>query len=331
MPITLAQAQVNTINDIDFNVIDDFRRNSWLMDNITFDDTSTPATGGSSLGYTYVRKSTGASAAPRPFNTEYVPSQATRATYSVALKPMGSSFELDRTLANIGPAATNETTFQMMEAMIAVRERFVREFLYGDTAVDAATFDGLSKALTGTSTELSTATNWATVATAVNAMLEFDKIDLWLAKMVASKVGSMTPGQPGAVPAGVRALLFNSVSLAQFRRMARFANLTTMTKDNFDQDIESYRGWRLIDLGDRADGTNPIIPITANVSEVFAVSLGLDAAHAASAAGAPLVRTYLPDFSTAGAVKLGEVELGPAAFVLRSTRCCGVYRSITVQ
>lgn len=333
MPITLAQAQVNSTNDVDYGVIDDFRRNSWLFDNLTFDDTSTPATGGGSLGYTYVRKSTGASAAPRAYNTDYVPSKATRATYSVTLKPYGASFEVDRVLANLGPAQSNEVNFQMPEAMIATRERVIRDFLYGDTAVDANGFDGLSKALTGTSTELSTATNWTsgTVNTALLAAAEFDKIDIWLSKLVPSRVGSATPGMPGSVPPGTRALLFNTVSFTAFQRLMRLANIQTSTRDNFDQIVPTYKGWALIDLGDRADGTNPIIPITSNVSEIFAVSLGLDAAHMASVAGAPLLRTWLPDFSQAGAVKLGEVELGPAAFVLRSTRCCGVYRSITVQ
>lgn len=331
MPITLAQAQVNSTNDIDYGVIDDFRRNSWLFDNLVFDDTSTPATGGGSLGYTYVRKSTGASAAPRAFNTEFVPGKATRAIYSVSLKPYGGSFEVDRDLATLGPAQSNEVNFQMPELLIATRERVVRDFLYGDTAVDANGFDGLSKGLTGTSTELTTATNWVTPNTSLLAAAEFDKIDIWLSKLVASRVGSATPGMPGSVNPGTRALLFNTVAFTQFQRLMRLANLATETRDNFDRIIPTYKDWALIDIGDRADGTNPIIPITSNVSEIFAVNLGLDAAHMASVAGAPLIRTWLPDFSTAGAVKLAEVELGPAAFVLRSTRCCGVYRSITVQ
>jgi len=331
MPITLAQAGVNTINDIDFAVIDDFRRNSWLMNNITFDDTVVPGTGGATLGYTYVRKLTGASAAPRAINTEYTPGQATRATYSVTLKPIGASFELDRVIARLGAAGTNEVTFQMMEAMVAVRERFVREFLYGDTATNANTFDGLSKALTGASTELTTSTNWVTIATQANALLELDKIDIWLSSIVPTKVGSMTPDQPGGVPAGTRAILGNTKAITQLKRLAKWANMLTMTRNEFDQDVESYRGWALIDVGDRADGSSPIIPITSNVSEVFAVSLGLDAAHAASPGGQQLVNTYFPDWSTSGAVKLGEIELGPAAFVLKSSKACGVYRNITVQ
>jgi hypothetical protein len=219
----------------------------------------------------------------------------------------------------------------MADAMVATRERFVREFLYGDVATDVNTFDGLSKSLTGASTELTTATNWVTVATQVAALQELDKFNIWLSKIVPSNIGGATPGQPGGIPPGVKALLFNTVSFTQFVRLARWANMLTTTKDNFDQDIDTYRGYRLIDLGDRADGALPLIPIVANVTEVFAVSLGLDAVHAASVAGKQLVKTYMPDFTTAGAVKTGEVQIGPVTFVLRSTRAAGVYRNITVQ
>ncbi len=39
MPVTLAQAQLNTQDDIDFAVIDNLRRYSWLFDQIVWDDT----------------------------------------------------------------------------------------------------------------------------------------------------------------------------------------------------------------------------------------------------------------------------------------------------
>jgi hypothetical protein len=39
----------------------------------------------------------------------------------------------------------------------------------------------------------------------------------------------------------------------------------------------------------------------------------------------------MPDFSTAGAVKTGEAELGPAAVVLKKTKAAGVLRNIKVS
>ena len=57
--------------------------------------------------------------------------------------------------------------------------------------------------------------------------------------------------------------------------------------------------------------------------------VGLDGLHAVSFAGVAPVQTWLPDFSTAGAVKKGEVEMN-AAIVLKATKAAGVFRKIKV-
>jgi hypothetical protein len=332
MPVTLAQAQVNTLNDIDFAVIDNLRRyGGWLLDQIVFDDTSTPGTGGGTLTYGYTRLTTAAPAAFRALNTEYVPGQATRTRYTTDLKPLGGAFTLDRVLANLGPAASNEVTFQMQQLLTSIQTRFAQEVILGDTAVNPDGFDGLDKALTGTSTELTTATNWATVATQVAANQELDKLDEWLSRLVPSHVGSGDQGAPGALPPGRRALLGNTKSIMRLKALARWAGLATSVKDDLGRQIDSYGDWVLVDLGDRSDGATPIIPTTANVSAIYAVTFGLDSFHGASVAGAPLLNTIMPDFSTAGAVKSGEVEMGPISMVLKNTKAAGVYRNITVQ
>src|SRR5690349_13982475 len=102
MPITLAQAQVNTQADVDYSVIDNLRRYSWLFDQIVFDDTVTPGTGGGSLTYAYTRLVTAAPAGFRAINSEYVPGQATRARASVDLKQLGGAFSVDRVIAKLG-------------------------------------------------------------------------------------------------------------------------------------------------------------------------------------------------------------------------------------
>lgn len=330
MPITLAQAQVNAGNAIDYRVIDDFRRNSRFMDLMTFDDAAVPGAGGATLGYTYARKTAGTTANPRALNSEYVPGQATRAQYSVTLKPLGAAFEVDRVLAELGPAGTTEIVFQLGQARVAVAERFVREFLYGDTAVNADTFDGVSKALTGASTELTTATNWVTPNTQALALAELDKLDKLLAKVVKSNFGSMTDGMPGAIPAGVKIIAGNTSSILQLRRLAKWSGLVTITQNDLGQDITRYRDWELVDLGDRADGSGPIIPTTSNVSEIFALSLGIDAVHAVSPAGRPLMQVYLPNMQLPDAVKKTEIEMVTAA-VVKSTKAAAVYRNITVE
>lgn len=337
MPITLAQAQVNTANDVDFRVIDNLRRyDGLLLDNIVFDDTVTPGTGGGSLVYAYTRLTQAANAGLRRYNEEYVPGQATRAQVNAALKPMGASFNIDRVLADLGPSATNEINFQLQQAIVSVRVRWAQEMILGDTAVDDRGFDGLSKVLTGSTTERTGTTldiTPATIITQALAMAALDDLDIWLSSIVPSRVGSGGMSE-GAVPPGRRAILGNTTSITRLKALARWAGMYTASKDDLGRDIETYKGWMFMDLGDRQDGSGPIIPIGASVAgetDLYAVTFGLDSLHAASVAGRPLVQTWLPDFSTSGAVKTGEIEMGPSALVLKSTKSAGVRRKVKVQ
>lgn len=337
MAITLAQAMVNAATDVDYRVIDDFRRyDNLLLDQFTWDDTVNP-TGGGTLIYGYNRLTTGAAAQTRAINSEYIPGKAIRAQVTAYLKQWGSAFELDRVLANLGQAATNETEFQLQQAIVATRMKFQEMVVLGDTAVDANGFDGLSKILTGSSTEAGTGgatdISAATVITQPLAMAALDKIDAWLATILASRVGSGQGSMTGAIPAGVRMILGNTTSIARLRALARWAALYTVSRDDLGRQVEQYNGWTLVDLGDRNDASGPIIPIGVSgtgETDLYAVSLGLDALHGAMVAGGQLITTRLPDFSTAGAVKFGEVEMGPATIVLKSTKAAGVYRKLKV-
>lgn len=350
MPVTLAQAQVNCQDDVDFSVIDNLRRYSWLFDQIVFDDVVSPGTGGGTLTYGYTRLSTARTAAFRAINTEYAAAQATRTRYTVDLKPLGGAFTLDRVLKNLGPAQTNEVAFQLQQLLTAVTGKFQEELILGDTAVDANGFDGLDKSLTGTSTEYfpggsAMYADWsmATVDTQAEAMSRFDELDEFLSKLVPSKIGGGDQGTPGALPPGVKAILGNTKSIARVRSLARWGGIYTATKDELGRQIETYGPWTLVDIGDLSDGSGPIIPIETrdadggggggnitNLTDLYAVCFGMDSFHAASVAGNPLVTTIMPDFNTSGAVKSGEVEMGPVAAVLKNTKACGVFRNVKV-
>jgi hypothetical protein len=351
VPITLAQAAINTQNDIDYGVIDNLRRYSWLLDQIVFDDTVNPGTGGATLTYGYTRLTAAAAAGFRAYNTEFAPAQATRARTTVDLKPLGGAFTVDRVLANLGAQATNEVSFQLQQLLTAIRTRFQQEVILGDVAVDALGFDGLSKALVGTTTERTagaapfatppagaTAGDWtsvsATTATGgpIAAALYFlDELDFLLSQIVPSHTGGGDQGESGALPPGVRAILGNTRSIMRLRALARYAGMYTNERDALGRSIERYGEWVLLDIGDRVDGAAPIIPIDANSkADVYGVTFGLDSFHGASVAGSPLMRTWMPDFSRAGAVKSGEAEMGPLAMCLKNTRSAAVLRSVKV-
>ena len=105
-----------------------------------------------------------------------------------------------------------------------------------------------------------------------------------------------------------------------------------MTKNDFGQKVEQYGDIPFVDIGAKPASNDPIIGIdsSAGTTSLYAVRFGLDGFHAISMAGQPPVKTWLPDFSTSGAVKKGEVEM-VAGCALKSTKAAGVFRKIKVQ
>jgi len=351
MPVTLAQAEINARADIDHAVIRNLRQYSWLWDQIVWDDTATPGTGGASLVYGFTLLTQPRSGQFRRLNTEYSTDSAVREQKTVSLKPFGGAFSIDRVLRGLGPAQTNELAFQMQELLTGATIRLQEEIVNGDVAVDDAGFDGLDKLLTGASTEyIPNATgamyaDWSpgAIDTQAKANIQLDIVSDWLSRIVPSKVGGGDLGAPGALPSGVKAILGNNQSINRLQALARWAGIYTETKDDLGREITRYGQWTLVDIGDRALDNGPIIPIETrdpdgggagsnvpNLTDLYAVSFGLDAFHGAAMAGKPLVETFMPDWSAPGAVKSGEIEIGPGAMVLRNTKSAGVLRNVKV-
>jgi hypothetical protein len=149
-----------------------------------------------------------------------------------------------------------------------------------------------------------------------------------------SRTTGQAAGAPGELPPGQRAILGNTTAIARLRSLARWAGLYTQRYDELGRQIERYGPWLLLDIGDLQDGSGPIIPIGvsgAGETELYAVCFGPDSVHGALMAGVPLIRNIPPRFDLPGAVKLGEVEMGPTALVVKNTKAAGVYRKLRVQ
>jgi hypothetical protein len=339
MTITLADAQKNSASDVDYAVIDEIRRTSWLLDQLEFDDTATPGTGGGSLTYTYSRLTATRGGGFRAYNTEYAPAEARRTQYTSSLYPFGGAYNLDRALAHLGPRLTDELAFQTGQLVKGARVTFATQLIIGDHASNVLGFDGLDVALTGSVSEYfpnatTFYTDWseATVNTVDKAITASNELDLFL---------SLLDDEPNA-------LLGNRLLIARVRAIAKRAGQYTIQQDDLGRTIERYGNAALIDLGvtndDLTGDTTYVIPnetrdpdggggggnIT-NLSDLYAVRFGMDALHGASVAGKPLVENWEPDWTVAGAVKTGELEIGPATMVLKSTRSCGVFRNIKVK
>jgi hypothetical protein len=336
VPVTLAQAKLNAVDDINIAVIDEFRKSSYILDRLTFDDVVNPAGGGATLTYGYQRLITQPTAAFRAINAEYTPQEVTKARYTVDLKQWGGSFQIDRVLAGIG--ATSEVTLQMSQKIKAARSLFHDAFINGDTGVDANSFDGLSKILTGTATEYLPLSNGVTAGyldLSTNASMDTQIEALDFLSHVDAMVGLMD-GPPDFFAT-------NSKLAAKFTRIAALSGLRNTSADDFGRRITSYGDIPIIDLGAKPGSTSPIVGLftrdadaggaggnITNLTDLYAVRLGLDGVHGVSTVGGDLVNTWLPDFATAGAVKTGEVEMGPAAIVVKSTMSAAVLRNIKV-
>ena len=311
MAITLADVKVNVNDALSAHVIDEFRKSSFLLDNLTFDDAVNPSGGGASMTYAYTRVTTQPTAAAREIGSEYTPQEAKKTRCSVDHKVLGGSFEIDRVLAGMG-GVIDEVQFQIAQKVKATQALFADMVINGDT--ENGGFDGLDKALSGSENEMAAGVDLSTTENVDKHYMAFlDQLDEMIGKL---------DGAPTC-------LMGNSQMMAKVRACTRRATMYHTGMDSFGRMIEYYGNVPLIDLGDKAGTSTPIIATEDGETCLYAVRFGLDGFHGVSVNGQNPIRVYLPDFTTGGAVKCGEVEMVAAA-ALKSSRAAAVLRGVKV-
>ncbi len=325
MAVTLAEAKNNALEDYDPFVIDEFRKSSVILDSLIFDDAVNPAGGGATLDYSYRRQETQPTAEFRAINTEYLPSTTTTKKYSTTLAVLGGAFEIDRILANIGPKGSDEVTRNINDKVKAAITLFQDTVINGDTGVNGKAFDGLDKALTGSSTEMkptSDTYDWTDLE-GEKGNKAIDTLDEFL---------DLLDGMPTIV-------VGNKKALARVRAMVRRTSMYVrepidglVNADGRPISRESYGGILFADAGEKAGSNDPIIPIASDgTTSLYAYRVGLDGFCGITTTDGTLVKTWLPDFTQPGAVHRGEVELGPVGVALKATKAAGVLRKIKVR
>lgn len=325
MAITLAEAKVGMADHVEQAVIDEFRRGSYLLDNLTFDNAVSPGTGGSTLTYGYTQLLTPSTAGFRTINNEYTANEAKRVKKTTELKIFGGAFQIDRVIQDTS-GSIDEINFQLQQKIKATSNGFHYMVINGDATAHSEQFDGLDVMLTGASTELTTYsglnisdsnqldTNWKVLLDAIDEFL------------------SGLDGTPSV-------LLGNSKLMTKIKACARRAGYYTRSENSFGVSVEEYNKIPLIDLGYYYNGstTVPVVPIyesadatpVTGLTDLYAVSLGLDAFHGVSPTGNSIIRSYLPNMDEPGAVKKGEVEM-VAGIALKNSRKAGVMRGIKI-
>lgn len=325
MSITLEQSKVGLADHVDQQVIDEFRRDSFILDRLPFDNSVSPGTGGSTLTYGYLQLKTPSLAEGRKLNSEYQAGEAIKTQKAVNLKIFGGAFEVDRVLEKT--AASSEISFQLTEKIKAVKNKFHYDFINGkstakgNAGTDNTPFDGLDVLVTGTNTEEKNAAAPFDMSSAAkikeNANEFMYALDNWLSKL------SEKPD----------ALLVNRKAATMLKTVAKMQGYYDRTKNDFGQKVEYYDEIAIVDMGEYFDGTSTkmCVPIDAKTgtTSIYAVKIGLNAVHAVSPKGDKIITTYLPDLSNPGAVKKGEVEM-VAAIVSKDTTKAGVFRNVQV-
>lgn len=318
MPVTLAEAKKNVQDDLQMGVIDEFAKSNFILNNITFDDAVSPTGGGSTPTYGYTRLKTQPTAAFRAINTEYAPQEVTKERVTVDLKQFGGSFQIDRIIAGFG-GIVSEVDLQLKQKIKATQALFNDTVINGDSGVVADSFDGLEKAITGSSTEYNpTAAIDLSTSELVtkNCAYFLDVLDEFLMGL---------DGTPTMI-AG------NTKLIAKLRACARRAGMYQATKNDFGMQVEYYGVTPFVDLGAKPGTNDPVVKVDAGTGEtsLYAVRFGMDGFHGVSLAGQSPIRSWAPDFTKAGAVKTGEVEM-VAAVALKSTKAAGILRKIKVK
>ena len=327
MPVTLAEAALNTQDDVDRLVIDEFRKQSALLDSLLFHDTVNPMGGGSTLTYGYHRVITERAAAFRAINAEYTPAEAAKERYTVDLKPARRRVpdrprpvrprprrgdRLPARAAGQGdPDEVHRRADQRRHRGHPRRVRRPRRRAHRDLDRDRRLDPPGRRRLD----RLRRRGHLLHEGARRDRPVALGPRRAALGHRRQQPRDRQVPGRRAAGQPVRRAPRRGADERCRARRSGASSTATPCSSTP----------------GPRPGSNNPIIPVALNLTDLYAYRVGLDGFHGVTVSGQPLVRTWLPDFTEAGAVKKGEVEMGPLAVALKATKAATVLRGVTVS
>ena len=127
-------------------------------------------------------------------------------------------------------------------------------------------------------------------------------------------------------------ILLNGDMLGVMQYIGQKMGYYERTKNDFGQDVETYKGIILVDAGKYYNGSAEVdvVATESGLTSMIGVKLGLDGFHGISPLEASaIVKSYLPNLDAPGAVKKGEAEL-VAGVVLKNSRKAGILKGIQI-
>ncbi len=261
MALTLAEATKLTNNPIVPGVVQTFVKESPVIDRIPFIDIAGNA-------YKYNEELALPGVEFRAVNAAYAESTGTVNPKTESLVILGGDADVDTFLVQTGGNLADLRVTQNNMKSKAAAYKFDDTFINGDTAVDANSFDGLKKRLTGAQVLVAATNGLAVLGADDNARhLFFDQLDALIARVLG-------------INASNGALYMNAAVKAKIASSARRLTTYDQTVDNFGRHIQMYNGIPLLDIGNKADGTL-VIPQTetqgtavGTTSSIYAVKFG---------------------------------------------------------
>src|SRR3990172_7246681 len=227
MAVTLAESAKLSQDALQRGVIETFILESIVLDRIPFETIE-----GNAFAYNEELALPGVEF--RAVNTAYTESTGTVNPKSEKLVILGGDADVDTFIVKTRGNLNDQRATQTRMKVKAAAYKFQDAFINGDVAVDANSFDGLKKRLTGAQV-IAAATNGMPVLGADDAARHafLDKLDELIA----------------AVRGGADALYMNAGILSRIKSSARRLTMFDQTTDSFGKTIATYNGIPLIDIG----------------------------------------------------------------------------------
>jgi hypothetical protein len=311
------------------------RKASPLLDRLPLDASVNPQPGKPMI-YNYSFQKDMKVAQFRAVNADYTDGFVTTDEASVALKIMGDKFGLDRVLVDVDDADANVAGVEnFVELNISEIARSVAQLMSDTSIIGNATttptsFDGLSKILTGSTSEV-------LAAGAGGFNLDLSQTDAqFYAALEPLKKAINSIRAYGLEPV----IMCNEDTKARLETVGARLGYISKTKDEFGGDITRYAGAEIMDLGvvGSTNGNGAMVIPTVNpasttlVTDLYVVGLGERGFHGATLTGTRGIKYY----SNIGQTNQPDIAQYVsadfiAAVVLKSTRAARVFRDIRLK
>lgn len=270
MAVTLAQAATLSQNDLQAGVLETFVRESVILDRIPFMDIEGNA-------YAYNEEATLPGVEFRAVNAGYTESTGTVNQKTESLVILGGDADVDTFVQKTRSNINDQRAVQTRLKVKAASYKFGDTFFNGDTGVDANSFDGLKKRITGGQV-LTSGTNGAPILGngGSDAHDFLDRLDALIAAVPGCEVLYVNAAARTKILSTLRRLNVYTETIGRLPEPMQQGATSTV-----EARIPTYNGIPLVNPGENLAGTailpqNETAGSNSDCTSIYAVRFGED-------------------------------------------------------